>query len=96
MASVLPPLPGQWLWLPGGCLDFPYCDPVGGALLGRGKFFGGGAVFAGGDLPPQHFGPQCPILSHLEHLDSLAGQFVLLAGCCHVQLGQFLEGTGGV
>ena len=27
-------LPGQWLWLLGGCLDFPCCDPVRGAFLG--------------------------------------------------------------
>ena len=43
-----------------------------------------------------HFGPQCPILLHLEQWESHAGQFVLLAGCCHVQLGQSLEGADGV
>ena len=90
MASVLPPLPGWQLWLPGGHLDFPCCDPVGCVLLGGGTFFGGGG------LPPWHFGPQCPILLHLEHLESLVGQFVLPAGCCCVQLGQSLEGAGSV
>ena len=33
MASVLPPLPRWKLWLPGGNLDFPRCDPVGGAFF---------------------------------------------------------------
>ena len=33
---------------------------------------------------------------HLEHWESLAGQFVLPARCCHVQLGQSLEGVSGV
>ena len=90
MVSVLPLLPGKQLCLPGGCLDFPCCDPVRGAFLGR------GAVFGGGGLPPQHFGPQCPILLDLEHLESLVGQLVLPVGFCHVQLGQSLEGAGGV
>ena len=90
MASVLPPLPGRQWWLPGGCLVFPHCVPVGGALLIEGAFLGGGG------LPLWHLGPQCPILSHLEHLESFVGQFVLPAGCCHVQLGQSLEGLGGV
>ena len=53
---------GWKLLLPGGCLDFPCCDPV------RGEFLGGGGS------PPWHLGPQCPILSHLEHLKSLAWQ----------------------
>ena len=76
MASVLPPLPGQQLWLPGWASGLPHCDPGEGAFLGRGAFFGWGG------LPLQHFGPQCPILSHLEHLESLVGQS--------------LEGAGGV
>ena len=33
MASVLPPHPGQWLWLLSGHLDFPCCDQVGGVFL---------------------------------------------------------------
>ena len=90
MASVLQSLPGWWLWLLGGCLDFPCCDPVGGAFLG------GGALFGWDGLPLQHFSPQRPILSHLEQWESHVGQFVLLAGCCHVQFGQSLEGAGGV
>ena len=90
MASVLPPLPGWQLWHLGGHQDFPCSDPVRGALLGGGAFFGWGG------LPPQHFGPQCPILWHLEQWESCVGQFVLPAGCCHVQLGQSLEGAGGV
>ena len=40
----LPPLPGQWLWLLGEHLDFPCCDPVGGAFLGRGAFLGWGGL----------------------------------------------------
>ena len=78
-------LPGQQLWLLGGHLDFP-CT---------GAFFGAGAVFGGGSLPMWHFSPQCPILLHLEHLESHVGQFALPGGCCHVQLGQSLEGAGG-
>ena len=84
MASVLLPHPWQLLWFLGGHLDFLYCDPGGGAFLG----------WSG--LPPWYFGPQCPILSHLEQWESHAGQFVLPAGCCHVQLGQSLEGADGV
>ena len=90
MASVLPPLPGWLLWLPSRCLDFPCCDPVGDVFFSRGAFFGGGG------LPLCLFGPQCSILLHLEHLESLAGQLVLLAGCCHVQFGQSLGGAGDV
>ena len=52
------------LWLPGGHLDFPCLDPVGGAFFGRGAFLGCGV------LPLWHFSPQCPILSYLEHLES--------------------------
>ena len=90
MASVLPPCPGQQLWLLGEHLDFPCCDPVGDALLG------GGAFFSWSGLPLWHFGPQCPILSYLEQWESHVGQFVLPAGCCHVQLGQSLEDAAGV
>ena len=89
MASVLPPLLGWQLWLLCGHLDFPCCDPVGGAFFGRGAFFDGGG------LPPCHFGSQCPIVLHLEHLESLVGQFVLPVACCHVQLGHSLEGVSG-
>ena len=46
----------------------PCCDPV------RGAFFGGGG------LQLQHLGPQCPILLHFEHLESLVGQSVLPVG----------------
>ena len=56
----------------------------------------GGAFLAGGGLPPGHFSPQCPMLSHLEEWESHAGQFVLPAGCSHVQLGHSLEGADGV
>ena len=73
-----------WLCLLGGHLDFPCCDPVRGAFLG----------WSG--LPLWHFGPQCPILLHLEQWESHAGKFVLPAGCCYVQLGQSLEGASGV
>ena len=76
MASVLFFCPWQWLWFLGGHLDFLCCDPGGGALLD----------WSG--LPPQHLGPQCPILLHLEQWVSHAGQFALPAGCCWVQLGQ--------
>ena len=90
MASVLLPHPGWQLWFLGGHLDLTCCDPVGGAFLG------GGAFLSWSGLPPQHFGPQCPILSHLEQWESCVGQFVLPAGCCHVQLGQSFEGADGV
>ena len=90
MASVLPPHPWWQLWFLCGCLDFTCCDPVGGAFLG------GGAFLSWSALPMQHLGPQCPVLSHLEQWESHARQFVLLAGCSHVQLGQSLEGTDGV
>ena len=82
--SVLLPHPWQLLLFLGRHLDFLCCDPGGGAFLG----------WSG--LPPQHFGPQCPVLSHLEQWKSCAGQFALLAGCCGVQLGQSLEGADGV
>ena len=84
MASVLFFCPCQWLWFLGGHLDFLCCDPGGGAFLD----------WSG--LPPWHLGPQCPILSHLEQRESCAGQFALPAGCCRVQLGQSLEGAGGI
>ena len=90
MASVLPPLPEWQLWHLGWYLDFQCCDPVRGAFLGRCAFFGWGG------LPLWNFGHLCPILSHLEQWKSHAGLFVLLAECCHVQLGQSLEGVGGV
>ena len=81
MVSVLLPLPQQLLWFLSGHLDFLCCDPGGDAFLG----------WSG--LQPWHFGPQCPILSHLEQWESHAGQFALLAGCCCVQLGQSLGGS---
>ena len=84
MASVLFFHPWQWLWFLGGHLDFLYCDPGGGTFLG----------WSG--LPPQHFGHQCPILSHLEQWESHVRQFALPAGCCLVQLGQSLGGADGV
>ena len=84
MASVLLSCPQQWLWFLGGHLDFIYCDPGGGAFLGWSC------------LPPWHFGFQCPVFLHLEQWESCAGQFALLAGCCHVQLGQSLEGADGL
>ena len=84
MVSALLLVPWQLLWFLGGHLDFLCCDPGGGAFLG----------WSG--LPPWHFGPQCPILSHLEQWESHARQFALPAGCCHVQLGQSLEGADGV
>ena len=90
MASVLLPHPGWQLWFLGGHLDFTHCDPVVGAFLGRGAFL----CWSG--LPLWHFGPQCPVLSHLEQQESHVGQFVLPAGCCCVQLGQSLEGAAGV
>ena len=37
---VLPPLPGQQLWLLGRYLDFSCCDPVRSAFLSGGAFFG--------------------------------------------------------
>ena len=61
-----------------------------------GAFFGSSAFFGGGGLPLLHFSPQCPILLHFDHLESLVGQFVLPVGCCCVQLGQSLEVAGGV
>ena len=73
MASVLIPHPWWWLWFLGGHLDFLCCDSGVGAFLG----------WSG--LPPQHFGPQCPILWHLEQWESCAGQFAQQAGavmCC--------------
>ena len=84
MVSVLLLCPWQLLWFLGGHLDFLCCDPGGGAFLG----------WSG--LQPWHFGSQCPILLHLEQWESYAGQFVLLAGCCCVQLGQSLEHADGV
>ena len=68
----------------------PMLWPSWGAVLGGGAFL----VWSG--LPPWYFGPQCPVLLHLEQWESHAGQFVLLAGCCHVQLGQSFEGADGV
>ena len=90
MSSVLLPCPGWQLWFLGGFLCFPCCDPVGGAVLNGGAFLG----WSG--LPLWHFGPQCPILLHLEQWESHVGQFALSAGCCHVQLGQSLEVADGV
>ena len=84
MASVLLPHQQQWLWFLGGHQDFLCCDQGGGAFLG----------WSG--LPPQHCGPQCPVLLHLEQWETHAGQFALLAGCCCVQLGQSVEGADGV
>ena len=84
MVSVLLFQPWQLLWFLGGHLDILCCDQ------GEGVFFG----WSG--LPPWHFGPQCPILSHLEQWESCAGQFSLPTGFCQVQLGQSLEGAGGV
>ena len=84
MASVLLSHPQWWLWFLGGHLDFLCCDP------------GGGAFFGWSGLPPWHFGPQCPILLHLEQWESHAGQFALPVGCCCVQVGQSLEGADGV
>ena len=45
-----------------------------------------------------HHGILAPV-SHLVAFGAMGimcGQFALLAGCCHVQLGQSLEGTDGV
>ena len=84
MVSVLLLCPLQLLWFLGGHLDFLCCDPGGGMFLG----------WSG--LPPWHFGPQCPILLHLEQQESHAGQFALPAGCSWLQLGQSLEGADGV
>ena len=84
MASVLLPHPWQLLWFLGWHLDFLCCDPGGGAFLDL------------SDLPPQHFGPKCSILLHLEQWESQAGQFAWPAGCCCVQLGQSLEGADGM
>ena len=84
MVSVLFFCPWWVLWFLGGHLDFLCCDPGGGVLLDW------------NGLPPQHLGPQGPILSHLEQRESRAGQFALPAGCCQVQLGQSLEGADGV
>ena len=84
MVSVLLLQPLQLLWFLGGHLDILCCDPGGGAFLG----------WSG--LPPGNFGPQCPILLHLEQKESCTGQFALPSGCCYVQLGQSLEGADGV
>ena len=84
MVSVLLSCPWWWLWFLGGHLVFLCCDPGGGAFLD----------WSG--LPPWLFGPQCPILSHLEQWESHAGQFALPAGCCCEQLGQSLEDADGV
>ena len=71
-------------------MDFLCCDPVGAAFLGGGAFLG----WSG--LPLWHFGPQCPVLLHLEQQESSAGQFALPAGGYCVQLRQSLEGADGV
>ena len=86
MASVLPAHPGWQLWFLGEHLDFPCCDPVGVVLLGSGAFLG----WSG--LPPWHFGPQCPILLHLEQWESHAGQFSLPGRVLSRAVGAVLRG----
>ena len=84
MVSVLLLHPWQLLWFLGGHLDFLCCDPGGGTFLD----------WSG--LPPWHFGPQCPILSHLETMGITYWAVCSASWYCHVQLGQSLEGADGV
>ena len=65
MLSVLPPHLWQWLWFLDGCLDFPCCDPVGGAVLSGGHSLVGVACHHGILVPSV---PSCCIWSNGNHM----------------------------